>query len=89
MEHCRKFYVDTSTSLIFHSCSCNQHCRREGGVLHVHGNTKDSEECQWADHVLKSISEIARSEGSSAFYFLIFKITYFGHFPLQILMSSL
>ncbi|XP_058753871.1 tRNA wybutosine-synthesizing protein 2/3/4 isoform X1 [Vicia villosa] len=37
--------------------------RKEGGVLHVHGNTKDSEECQWVDHVLKSISEIARSEG--------------------------
>ncbi|XP_027332177.1 tRNA wybutosine-synthesizing protein 2/3/4 isoform X2 [Abrus precatorius] len=37
--------------------------RREGGILHVHGNTKDSEECQWTDHVLKSIYEIARSEG--------------------------
>ncbi|KAJ1405583.1 tRNA wybutosine-synthesizing protein [Sesbania bispinosa] len=37
--------------------------RREGGVLHVHGNAKDSEECQWIDHVSKSIYEIARSEG--------------------------
>ncbi|XP_027919377.1 tRNA wybutosine-synthesizing protein 2/3/4 [Vigna unguiculata] len=37
--------------------------RREGGVLHVHGNTKDSEESQWIDHVAKSINDIARSEG--------------------------
>ncbi|XP_061345502.1 tRNA wybutosine-synthesizing protein 2/3/4 isoform X2 [Gastrolobium bilobum] len=37
--------------------------RREGGILHVHGNTKDSEECQWTDHVSKSICEIAKSEG--------------------------
>ncbi|KAF7811166.1 tRNA wybutosine-synthesizing protein 2/3/4 [Senna tora] len=37
--------------------------RREGGVLHVHGNAKDSEELQWTEHVLNSISEIARSEG--------------------------
>ncbi|XP_020225983.1 tRNA wybutosine-synthesizing protein 2/3/4 [Cajanus cajan] len=37
--------------------------RREGGILHIHGNTKDSEECQWIDHVSKSISDIARSEG--------------------------
>ncbi|XP_015941234.1 tRNA wybutosine-synthesizing protein 2/3/4 isoform X1 [Arachis duranensis] len=37
--------------------------RREGGILHVHGNTKDTEERQWTDHVLKSIDEIARSEG--------------------------
>ncbi|KAK7363744.1 hypothetical protein VNO77_05898 [Canavalia gladiata] len=37
--------------------------RREGGILHVHGNAKDSEECQWTDHVLKTIYEITRSEG--------------------------
>ncbi|KAK4284380.1 hypothetical protein QN277_001222 [Acacia crassicarpa] len=37
--------------------------RSEGGVLHVHGNAKDSEEGQWTEHVLKSIEEIARSEG--------------------------
>ncbi|GAU18390.1 hypothetical protein TSUD_202790, partial [Trifolium subterraneum] len=37
--------------------------RREGGILHVHGNTKDSEECQWTDHLSKSIYEIAKSEG--------------------------
>ncbi|KAI4295895.1 hypothetical protein L6164_035891 [Bauhinia variegata] len=37
--------------------------RREGGTLHVHGNAKDSEESQWTEHVLKSIHEIARSEG--------------------------
>lgn len=39
--------------------------RREGGILHVHGNVKDSEECQWTDHVSKSIYEIATSEGSN------------------------
>ncbi|KAG5011256.1 hypothetical protein JHK87_019771 [Glycine soja] len=37
--------------------------RREGGILHVHGNTRDSEESQWIDHVSKSIYDIARSEG--------------------------
>ncbi|KAH1116205.1 hypothetical protein GYH30_045903 [Glycine max] len=36
---------------------------REGGILHVHGNTKDSDESQWTDHVSKSIHDIARSEG--------------------------
>ncbi|KAL5182403.1 tRNA wybutosine-synthesizing protein 2/3/4 [Glycine soja] len=35
----------------------------EGGILHVHGNTKDSDESQWTDHVSKSIHDIARSEG--------------------------
>ncbi|PSS24836.1 TRNA wybutosine-synthesizing protein [Actinidia chinensis var. chinensis] len=39
--------------------------RREGGMLHVHGNAKDSEEGFWTDHVLKSISEISKSEGYS------------------------
>lgn len=30
----------------------------------MHGNAKDSEERQWTEHVLNSISEIARSEGN-------------------------
>lgn len=37
--------------------------RCEGGTLHIHGNVKDSEECQWTQHVISSISEIAESEG--------------------------
>ncbi|KAK2644488.1 hypothetical protein Ddye_019683 [Dipteronia dyeriana] len=37
--------------------------RTEGGMLHVHGNVKDSGEGLWTDHVSKSISEIAISEG--------------------------
>ncbi|KAK3039698.1 hypothetical protein RJ639_027039 [Escallonia herrerae] len=37
--------------------------RSKGGVLHVHDNVKDSEEGSWRDHVSKSISDIARSEG--------------------------
>lgn len=37
--------------------------RTEGGVLHIHGNVKDTEECLWTDHVSKSINGIARSEG--------------------------
>ncbi|KAL5775354.1 hypothetical protein ACOSP7_012911 [Xanthoceras sorbifolium] len=37
--------------------------RTEGGMLHVHGNVKDSEECLWTEHVSRSVSEIARSEG--------------------------
>ncbi|OAY25926.1 hypothetical protein MANES_16G007200v8 [Manihot esculenta] len=37
--------------------------RMEGGMLHVHGNVKDSEESSWTEHVLRSIDEIARSEG--------------------------
>ncbi|XP_015574248.1 tRNA wybutosine-synthesizing protein 2/3/4 isoform X1 [Ricinus communis] len=36
--------------------------RSEGGVLHVHGNVKDSEEGSWTEHVMRSIDEIARSE---------------------------
>lgn len=40
-----------------------QALRYEGGTLHIHGNVKDSEETQWNDHVAKSISEIAKSEG--------------------------
>lgn len=34
-------------------------------MLHIHGNVKDSEEGSWAEHVLNSISEIAKSEGMS------------------------
>ncbi|KAM7506258.1 hypothetical protein LguiB_005162 [Lonicera macranthoides] len=37
--------------------------RRKGGMLHVHGNVKDSEENVWTAHVSKSIYEIAQSEG--------------------------
>ncbi|KAG4146669.1 hypothetical protein ERO13_D05G173300v2 [Gossypium hirsutum] len=37
--------------------------RSNGGILHVHGNVKDTEVELWANHVSKSISEIARSEG--------------------------
>ncbi|KAL4628383.1 hypothetical protein ACB092_05G234400 [Castanea dentata] len=37
--------------------------RSVGGMLHVHGNVKDSEEGLWTQHVSKSIFEIARSEG--------------------------
>lgn len=29
----------------------------------MHGNVKDSEEGLWTEHVLKSVSEIATSEG--------------------------
>ncbi|KAK1556548.1 hypothetical protein Q3G72_007287 [Acer saccharum] len=35
--------------------------RTEDGMLHVHGNVKDSGEGLWTDHVSKSISEIAIS----------------------------
>lgn len=38
--------------------------RSIGGVLHVHGNVKDSEEGSWIEHVLKSIQEISKTEGS-------------------------
>ncbi|XP_022926928.1 tRNA wybutosine-synthesizing protein 2/3/4 [Cucurbita moschata] len=37
--------------------------RIEGGTLHVHGNVKDSEEELWTQHLLHSITEIAKSEG--------------------------
>ncbi|KDP20748.1 hypothetical protein JCGZ_21219 [Jatropha curcas] len=37
--------------------------RSNGGMLHVHGNVKDSEEGSWTEHVLKSINEISTSEG--------------------------
>ncbi|KAM1108590.1 hypothetical protein ACFX2B_005165 [Malus domestica] len=39
--------------------------RSEGGMLHLHGNVKDSEENSWTKHVSESISEIAKSEGLS------------------------
>lgn len=47
----------------------NQICRSVGGTLHVHGNVKDSEEEQWSQHLLHSITEIAKSEG---FFFSFF-----------------
>ncbi|XP_059317523.1 tRNA wybutosine-synthesizing protein 2/3/4-like isoform X1 [Lycium ferocissimum] len=37
--------------------------RDEGGILHIHGNVKDSEENVWRNNVSQSIQEIARSEG--------------------------
>ncbi|KAJ8761812.1 hypothetical protein K2173_004661 [Erythroxylum novogranatense] len=37
--------------------------RDDGGMLHVHGNVKDSEEVSWSQHVLRSIDEIAKLEG--------------------------
>ncbi|GAB2244817.1 hypothetical protein Droror1_Dr00000310 [Drosera rotundifolia] len=37
--------------------------RPKGGVLHVHGNAKDSEEDVWIKHVAETILEIAKSEG--------------------------
>ncbi|XP_048317963.2 tRNA wybutosine-synthesizing protein 2/3/4 [Ziziphus jujuba] len=37
--------------------------RSEGGILHIHGNVKDSEEGLWTEHVLNSIHEIANNEG--------------------------
>ncbi|KAL6567498.1 hypothetical protein OROGR_001166 [Orobanche gracilis] len=38
--------------------------RDEGGMLHIHGNAKDIEEVLWTNHVVESISDIAKSEGS-------------------------
>ncbi|KAJ3683789.1 hypothetical protein LUZ60_014016 [Juncus effusus] len=37
--------------------------RREGGILHVHGNVIDSEEQSWLDYVVKSIISISSNEG--------------------------
>ncbi|KAL0845606.1 hypothetical protein Bca101_018852 [Brassica carinata] len=42
-----------------------QALRPEGGILHVHGNVKDSDVSSWAEHVSKSLREIARAEGRS------------------------
>ncbi|KAL2931413.1 tRNA wybutosine-synthesizing protein 2/3/4 [Bienertia sinuspersici] len=39
--------------------------RCEGGTLHIHGNVKDSEESEWTQHAVNSISVIAKSEGYS------------------------
>ncbi|XP_011096065.1 tRNA wybutosine-synthesizing protein 2/3/4 [Sesamum indicum] len=39
--------------------------RDEGGMLHIHGNAKDTEEGLWTKHVVQSISDIAKSEGRS------------------------
>lgn len=43
----------------------HQNCRDEGGVLHIHGNVKDTEEGVWTNHVVQMISEIVKSEGIS------------------------
>ncbi|CAI9292557.1 unnamed protein product [Lactuca saligna] len=37
--------------------------RSNGGMMHVHGNVKDTEEESWTQHVSKSIKEISRSQG--------------------------
>ncbi|KAJ9566092.1 hypothetical protein OSB04_002058 [Centaurea solstitialis] len=37
--------------------------RSNGGMMHVHGNVKDSEEDSWTKQVAKSIKEISSSEG--------------------------
>ncbi|KAJ0250215.1 tRNA wybutosine-synthesizing protein 2/3/4 [Hirschfeldia incana] len=42
-----------------------QALRPEGGILHVHGNVKDSDVSSWAEHVSKSLSDIAKAEGKS------------------------
>lgn len=42
-------------------------CRPEGGILHVHGNVKDTDVTSWAEHVSKSLSDIARAEGKRLF----------------------
>ncbi|XP_010538959.1 PREDICTED: tRNA wybutosine-synthesizing protein 2/3/4 isoform X2 [Tarenaya hassleriana] len=39
-----------------------QALRPEGGVLHVHGNVKDSDESLWCQHVSESINQIAIAE---------------------------
>ncbi|GFP91985.1 tRNA wybutosine-synthesizing protein 2/3/4, partial [Phtheirospermum japonicum] len=37
--------------------------RNEGGMLHIHGNVKDTEEDLWNNRVVQSISDISKSEG--------------------------
>lgn len=37
--------------------------RDEGGILHIHGNVKDTEKSLWTNHVVHSISDIAESQG--------------------------
>nr|XP_043622298.1 tRNA wybutosine-synthesizing protein 2/3/4 [Erigeron canadensis] len=39
--------------------------RSQGGMMHVHGNVKDSEEDAWTEQVSSSIREISKSEGNS------------------------
>ncbi|GJN32451.1 hypothetical protein PR202_gb20963 [Eleusine coracana subsp. coracana] len=39
--------------------------RGEGGILHIHGNVNDSDETSWLEHVVESISNIARAHGLS------------------------
>lgn len=36
-----------------------------GGILHIHGNVTDSDETSWLDHVVDSISNIAKTHGLS------------------------
>ncbi|RWW09644.1 hypothetical protein BHE74_00043691 [Ensete ventricosum] len=47
----------------FYLLQPNHMFRAEGGILHVHGNVNDSEESSWLEYVVKSISNIACSEG--------------------------
>ncbi|KAJ0983059.1 hypothetical protein J5N97_011314 [Dioscorea zingiberensis] len=35
----------------------------DGGMLHIHGNVIDSEESSWLEYVVKTITNIAKSEG--------------------------
>lgn len=37
--------------------------RAQGGLLHIHGNVKDSEEKSWLEYIVESIGCIAESEG--------------------------
>ncbi|KAI0497892.1 hypothetical protein KFK09_021130 [Dendrobium nobile] len=37
--------------------------RPQGGLLHIHGNVKDSEEKSWLDYIVESIVCIAETEG--------------------------
>ncbi|KAK3127155.1 hypothetical protein QOZ80_7AG0569120 [Eleusine coracana subsp. coracana] len=39
--------------------------RVEGGILHIHGNVNDSDETSWLEHVVESISNVARAHGLS------------------------
>ncbi|PKA48659.1 tRNA wybutosine-synthesizing protein 2/3/4 [Apostasia shenzhenica] len=39
--------------------------RVEGGVLHIHGNVKDSEEKSWLEYVNKSVATFAHNDGLS------------------------
>ena len=34
-----------------------------GGMLHIHGNVKDTEEQQWVQYVLLSVKSLAEKEG--------------------------